>query len=493
MWKTIPFCYYYTPVRRTSLGKKEGMNHFKKQYCSDGDVVQLYQIGILTGIMMMWLQWLTMLLTDDGDVSQQGFRYVAAFHPQHVSPNEALFRSSSRNNNNNYDRQPQRGTSFTSKQRQQQYRFPVYMVDTSNDDTTIDTTIHDDHEVKPDTIENHFFDSAIINHKLQGLHLSDQKLLVLQDAAKRVVQRHEEQMKEVQRQHTSTMTTSIEGRNKQHQVDIEKINRTMERRLHQMELERHKMMDELKRTKLEYTKLLETERNDHRMKMDELNTKYNQDRSIWIETERQVQDELVLVQRNATFAAEEANRIIHHFNLDMERQQNKHQSLKEKYDTHQQRYHRATTEIEQLRNEIQNLQAEVTLMQNDMERQQEQFREQMEIAESAVAAATNRETALHQTNRQLVDQVSELHQELQQQKDAFREMDEQNEISNHTRRNSTTLSRTLQRAYQYLWYHNDESSRLRVSGRWIQSVFVPRIFPFLPTRRRIKDQTPTQK
>ena len=456
-----------------TTGYMKRMNHFTR-YSSSA-----HQRGV---ILIQWLLLLLLFSILTRNDEAQRYIYVDAFH-QHVSPLCSIIRKT------NYDRycvhfftSDQLNIAGSSRGAGSSMNMAV------NDDTS--ATSHDGHEVQS-SLENHFFDNAIINHKLQGLHLSDQKLLVLQDAAKRMVQRHEEQIKEVQRR-------SIEERNIQHQTEIEKIHHTMDRRLKQMEFERSNLVDELKRRKQEYMKLLEAERDTNRMKMIALDTKYEEDCRNWIETERRLRDEIASLQHNVTFTARNASRAIRQLNLDMEQQQqNRNHSLKAELIALQERYHRVETEMKQLRNENVMFDTERASLQDKVVREQGRFEEQLEIAKSAVAVATKREAdcqvkndELQQTNRQLHEEVSRLNQELQYQKEAYLELEEDIE-EDRKRRTSPILYHTLQRVHKFLW--RSDQSLLRSSGRWIQSVFVPKILPFVPTRRKIGKKTRPQK
>jgi hypothetical protein len=329
---------------------------------------------------------------------------------------------------------------------------------------------------------NHFFDSAIINHKLQGLNLSDQKLLVLQDAAKRMVQKHEAQMKEAQQHHSSKIATSIEQSNTQHQKEIKKLTATMERRLQQMEFERKKVIDELKTMKQEYTTMLETERKANNVKMEEAYAKYKVDRAYWIEAERQLRDELELVEVDAKFSLGNATATIQRLDVNLRQQREKYQSLKEKYDNQQERYQQATVEMERMRNGKQNLETELEIERENVMKLKQQFNEQMEIAESSVATATSRENilqikydSLQQANNHLREEVSRLKQELDQRDEAYQELNSQF-LAVTTKSDSPILSNALQRVRKNIW--SNDQSLLRLSFRWINSVFVPRILPF---------------
>ena len=355
-----------------------------------------------------------------------------------------------------------------------------------------------DDDLDNNPVANHFFDIALINHKLQGLNLSDQKLLVLQDAAKRMVQRHETQMKEIQQHHSSRISTSIEKRNTQHQIEIEMISGTMDQRLRQMEFDRNKVIDELKRTKREYTTLLETERKANSVKLEEVYAKYKEDHSSWVEAERQLRDALELVKMDAKFSIGNATATIQRLDLDVRQQKEKYQSLNENYEAHQTRYLRTTAEMEQLRIDKYNLETELEFERENVIKLQQQFNERMEIAESSVAAATSRENilqvkydSLRQINNNLREEVSRLKQELQQQNEAYQELNIEF-LAETTNRKSPILSNALQRARKYIWY-NDQSL-LRVSCRWIQTIFVPKIFPFrvFPMQRTTTKQSSTR-
>ena len=370
--------------------------------------------------------------------------------------------------------------------------------------------VGDDQDVKNDVLADriaadHFFDSAIINRKLQGLNLSDQKLLVLQDAAKRMVKRHEDEMNEVQQHHSSSMAVSIEECNIQHQKEIEKLNRqhqkeidelnrNMDRRLQLVESQRITAIGELKRTKREHMILLEKEREASAAKFDELDAVYNKDRNHWIESERRLRDELKLVEMAAKDSTGNATTMIHQIDLDLQLQRSKYQLLKAENEAQQERYHHVTAEIEQLRNERNKLKAEVVSVRENEVRRQQQFREQMEIAESAVAASTKRERdlqlkcdSLQQANFKLLDDLSNVNMELQKQTVACAEL-EKKFIADRPKSDHPILSKTLQTLRKYLWI-NDQSL-LRLSGRWVQHVFVPTIFPFrisfVPMRRKTK-------
>ena len=397
--------------------------------------------------------------------------------------NQILVRHNSHERKQNIDISPRRDVSFVALhlfRRTSQMGMVVKGKDdttstmNNNDQETKSMETRDDGLFDENLAANHYFDSAIINHKLQGLNLSDQKLLVLQDAAKRMAQRHEAQLKEVQQHHSKNIETSIEESNTQHQKEIERLTRTMERRLQQMEIERNKVSDELKRTKQEFTKLLETERNANIAKLDEIHQKYQADRAYWFDTERQLRDELESV--------ENASATVQSLDLDLRQQNEKYQLLKEKYETYRARYHHATAEIEQLRDGKTKLEAELEFERENITKLQQQFKEQMEIAESSVTVATSREhslqvqyDALQQTNNNLRDDVSRLNQELQQQQDLYEELNSKF-LDESTKSHSPLLSNALQRFRKYIWAN--DRSLVRTSCHWIQRVFVPKIFPF---------------
>jgi chromosome segregation ATPase len=370
--------------------------------------------------------------------------------------------------------------------------YPMGMV-TSDDASAIDG-IQETNSVqsRDDNVEfanNHYFDSAIINHKLQGLNLSDQKLMVLQDAAKRMVQRHEDHIKKVQQQHSSQISASVEECKEQNQKEIKKLTEAMERRLQHMDVDRNKAINELKKTKQEYTKLVETERTANRVKLEGIHSKYKLERENWIEAERQLLDELDKMKTDANVLVGNATLTIQRLDMDVRQQKEKYRSVKEKYDTLKVRYHHATTEIEEFRSNIRNLESDLELERQNMSKLQQHFNERMEIAESSVTAATNRENilqanydSLQQSNDSMRQEISRLNQELQQQTESYMALN--NTLSTKTTRIETSiLSNSIQRIRKYIWYN--DRSLLRVSCRWIKAVFVPNMFPFhiFPKRR----------
>jgi hypothetical protein len=390
------------------------------------------------------------------------------------------------------NRQRNSNDSFYSKMRQRYSSIQKYRVGMVSDNDILSVNgikgIIDDIQLdkgnKKDSEKstNHFFDRAILNHKLQGLHLSDQKLLVLQDAAKRMVQRHEAQMKETQDHHVTTTTTTIEQLKVKHQKEMNTIIKAMEKRVHAIELERNNVVNELRTTKHDFRNMLDTQRKDNNRQIEDIKLKYEQDRTVWIDAERRLSKKIEYIENDSTLTIRDANETIHTLRVELQQQKDSYQLLKTRYENITQRYHRSKEQIDQLRNRIEELLLEQETYKAKEIQQQEYYQERMDIAESAVSAATNREITVQQmhdsmqrTNYVLQESIVQLEQQLQQQMDINKNL-ESMIATKHIKQHVPIVSIFVQKIRSWVQWNNDQSF-LRVTSRWIKYVFLPRIIP----------------
>lgn len=298
------------------------------------------------------------------------------------------------------------------------------------------------------------FERAVLNQKLHSLHLSDQKLLVLQDAAQRMIRRHEAELRDTRSRHATAMAAKENSAKQRHKAEMESVRQTWERRLVQAEADEKAGRLRLKE---KYQKLLEGERMEHTAQIKLLQVAHALERNKWLELESQLRSAFSTVEKASLHQLLHANNTLKVIQDELREEREQNGVLTE-------RYERLKTRWNQLREQNEAMLAQ----QRSVELK---AKDQVEIATSAVAAATQRE------------------QDLQEKYDAL--MKQFNAVMEESRHDVSTSQRYTASGPQLSFVDPDASVALsrRPNGflgavwnaravqfarRWIQFIFVPR-------------------
>jgi hypothetical protein len=305
------------------------------------------------------------------------------------------------------------------------------------------------------------FERAVLNQKLHSLQLSDQKLLVLQDAAQRMVRRHEAELRDTRAQHATAMVAKENTAKLRHETEMERVRQTLERRVQKIEAD-HKA--ERLRLKENYQKQLEEELLEHTARIESLQDAHALDRFAWSKQESQLRSALAASEKASMHQLRHANCTMQAMQVEMQEERDRFGLLKHEYKTVTERYERLKSRWNHLREQNEALVAQQQTM-------EKKAQEQMEIATSAVAAATQREQALQEKYDALLLQYNGAIQQSRQELSAPQRNlppDVQSAIAD--RASDNALSHRVRGILDLVL----NARAVRFVRRWFRYIFIPR-------------------
>jgi hypothetical protein len=362
------------------------------------------------------------------------------------------------------------------------------------DEATIDMNgdIYHDDKSRSLYSNNRRLESAVLNQKLQGLHLSDQKLLVLQDAAKRMVRRHEANLLETQSSHVLDMATFQEDHQIQYQSQIGNLNQEWESRLQRVELERTNARNGLMTAQEEYVHTLNRQSDEHARQLESMKLEQEQERAVWSGVEDRLRSQLTNMEQETRKNRIRTNATIQALQLELQEERENHRLWREECERITEKYQRAKVRMDHLRDKNE----ELLLLnavgnENEMVQQQPiQYQEQIDIATSAAAAAIQREQSVQEKYDALLQQYNQ--SQRHNTTDMPRERNSKKSVpipstiryeAEVTAAQPTWIKVVKQRfgsIQNLIWKHD----AVRAMSRWLTYAFLPRV-PFRLVRKKM--------
>jgi hypothetical protein len=275
-----------------------------------------------------------------------------------------------------------------------------------------------------------------LKQKLKHLELSDQKLLVLQDAAKRVVRRHEGELAEAAGKAAKEKAESVAITEADRQVGeaVKKVETEWHIKLEEADAKRLKAVEQLESLQQQW-KDVNAERDLLASDLTTIQRDYAQDQVAWKAQAQKLEQQLALKQERYEAAVAQieqlertaaktenellaANSQVDTLQTALQKEQHRISNIKAKFTALAETKENLQVELETLRRENKALAAEtfaavereqrstgddVAFLKSAAreaavaaEQQQQEYEERMEIAQSAVDAAVRRETAVQQ-------------------------------------------------------------------------------------------------
>ena len=249
-------------------------------------------------------------------------------------------------------------------------------------------------------------ESAVLNQKLHALQLSDQKLLVLQDAAKRMVRRHEAELLETKAQHATALAANEATAQRLQNAEIDRLQLMWERRLRsQKDADRQVAAKERAKLQEDWQAQLQKAQREYQARIEEMQAEQARDRS---EREQRLRAQMAAIERDAAKEVHQANSTIQLLQAELREERERHRLAELDCVAITERFERLQSRFDHLRQQNEALLLQQQSEQQELARQQE---EQMEIANSAVAAAMHREQELQKKYELLQQQYDTLQSE----------------------------------------------------------------------------------
>jgi FtsZ-binding cell division protein ZapB len=300
------------------------------------------------------------------------------------------------------------------------------------------------------------FERAVLQQKLSALHLSDQKLLVLQDAAQRMVRRHETELHDTRAQHATALAAKEQTASQRHAAELERMRLAGEQR--ERKLEAAGQAERL-RLNEHFQKQMENAHKEHAARIEALQDAHTQDRTAWSEQESELRLALAVAEKTNIQQLRHANGTIQAMQVEMNDERERYERLKQEFKAITERYERLKSRWNQLRRQNEALVAQ----QQSVE---QKTAEQVEIATAAVAAATQREQDLQENDDALLLRYNTARQQSQQEVSTISQLNRASEVPVSLADREHDPRGLL----DVVW----NARAVRFVRRWIRYIFVPR-------------------